>query len=128
MALAQLKKRGWVGEDHNRFLLLTEEGNRIANLVEHNYVILSKFFEVVLGVEKDIALGDACKMEHLMSTETGQRLLWLMKYLLSNEKPAVKVRESMAAYNGGCAPHDKEECPICGTTGECLVDAGSSET
>ena len=129
MALAQLKKRGWVGEDHNRFLLLTEEGIRIANQVEHNYLILSKFFEVVLGVEKDTALGDACKMEHLMSMETGQRLLWLMKYLLSDEKPAVKVRQCMAEYNGGCGPHgQEEECPICGGTGECLVESDAAET
>lgn len=128
MALAQLKKRGWVGEDHNRFLLLTEEGVRIANLVEHNYVILSKFFEVVLGVEKDTALGDACKMEHLMSMETGQRLLWLMKYLLSEEKPAVAVRRCMAEYNGSCGPHDQEECPICGSTGECLVEPDLTQT
>ncbi len=128
MALAQLKKRGWVGEDHNRFLLLTEEGERIANLVEHNYLILSKFFEVVLGVEKDTALGDACKMEHLMSMETGQRLLWLMKYLLSDEKPAVKVRECMEEYNGGCGPQDQEECPICGSSGECLAESDTTQT
>lgn len=124
MALAQLKKRGWVGEDHNRFLLLTEEGERIANLVEHNYVILSKFFERVLGVEKDTALGDACKMEHLMSMETGQRMLWLMKYLLSEEELAVKVRERMQSYDGGCGAHGQENCPICGDTGECLVETG----
>ncbi|MCF6286451.1 MAG: metal-dependent transcriptional regulator [Candidatus Hydrogenedentes bacterium] len=128
MALAQLKKRGWVGEDHNRFLLLTDEGKRIADLVEHNFVILSKFFEVVLGVEKDTAMGDACKMEHLVSMETGQRLLWLMKYLLSDNKPAVKVRECMAEYNGSCRSHAEAECPICGTTGECLAKAGTSET
>ncbi len=95
MALSQLKKRGWVGEDPNRFLLLTEEGKRIAHLVEQNYRVLSRFFEEVLGVDNDAAIIDACKMEHLMSIETGQRLLALMRYLLSEDDLAVKVRDKM---------------------------------
>ena len=98
MALNQLKKRGWVGEDPNRFLLLTDEGRRIANLVEQNFVTLSQFFQRVLGVENHVALSDACKMEHLMSMETGRRLMWLMRLLLSEEELAVRVRERMKDY------------------------------
>ena len=92
MALNQLKKRGWVGEDPNRFLLLTDEGRRIAGLVEQNYVVLSRFFQEVLGVDAEVAAGDACKMEHLMSMDTGRRLLQLMRFLLSDEDLAVQVR------------------------------------
>lgn len=95
MALAQLKKRGWVGEDPNRFLLLTEEGKRIADLVEQNFLVLSKFFERVLGMDRDTALADACKMEHLMSIETGRRLMLLMRYLLSDKELTAKVRKKM---------------------------------
>ncbi len=74
MSIAQLKKRGWVSEDPNRFLLLAEEGHAMAKVVEHNYRLLSKFFEEILGSPKDIAFSDACKMEHLLSPETSQRL------------------------------------------------------
>jgi len=123
MALSQLKKRGWVSEDPNRFLLLTDEGARIASMVEHNFVILSKFFEQVLMVDSDTACGDACKMEHLMSNETGKRLLWLMRYLLSDEELAVKVRERMNKFKQRCDPLEGEECPICGGTTECLATA-----
>ncbi|HOC71956.1 MAG TPA: metal-dependent transcriptional regulator, partial [Candidatus Hydrogenedentes bacterium] len=77
MALAQLKKRGWVAEDPNRFLLLTEEGRQITELVSENFTILSRFFEIVLGVPKERAVADACKMEHLVSLETSRRLHWL---------------------------------------------------
>lgn len=101
MALAQLKKRGWVGEDPNRFLLLTEEGRRIAHLVEQNFTILSQFFQQVLGVDADSAFSDACKMEHLMSMETGRRLMWLMRYLLSDEDLAVQVRKRMKRFEPG---------------------------
>ena len=81
MALAQLKKRGWVGEDPNRFLLLTDEGKRITRLVEHNFETLARFFEQILGADRDTAFSDACKMEHLMSMDTGRRMMALMRYL-----------------------------------------------
>jgi DtxR family Mn-dependent transcriptional regulator len=99
MALSQLKKRGWVAEDPNRFLLLTAEGERIARSVEHNFVILSYFFEKVLSVDEETARGDACKMEHLMSMDTGKRLLWLMHRLREDQAILAKVKEIIAEFD-----------------------------
>jgi len=121
MALQQLKKRGWVAEDPNRFLLLTEEGKRIVSLVENNFVILSKFFENVLHIDKDVALGDACKMEHLMSIETGQRLLGLVRFLLSDDPAAARVRQEVEKIKSGCDQPSVEDCPICGGAGSCMA-------
>ncbi len=118
MAIAQLKKRGWVSEDPNRFLLLTEEGRQIARLVEHNFRILSKFFQEVLGVSADVALGDACKMEHLMSLETGRRLVWLMRYVLGDESRAARIHDVMSCFLPGC--ESVEHCPLC-DGGECMA-------
>lgn len=122
MSISQLKKRGWVAEDHNRFLLLTEDGESIARLVEHNFTVLSTFFQQVLGVEKDVALGDACKMEHLMSLETGRRLVWLMRYILSDERRSADVNKVMNNIAKGC--EDVQSCPICGDEGNCLAGTG----
>jgi len=119
MSLSHLKKRGWVTEDHNRFLLLSDEGKQIAELVEHNFKILATFFEDVLGVPKEVALADACKMEHLMSLETGRRLLWLMRWIMSDEGRMAKVNETMKKLNG-TECKSVEECPICKDTGACL--------
>ncbi len=119
MSISQLKKRGWVAEDKNKFLLLTDEGNGIARLVEQNFNVLSQFFQEVLGVSKDVALSDACKMEHLMSLETGRRLVWLMRYILSDESRAADVHEVMASIAKGC--DDVESCPICADVGGCLA-------
>lgn len=119
MSLTQLKKRGWVAEDPNRFLLLTAEGKRMAELVEHNFRILSKFFEEVLGVSKDVALADACKMEHLMSLETGHRVVWLMRYILSDETRAAQVHRAMRCFVDGC--ETVLECPLCTDQRDCLV-------
>jgi DtxR family Mn-dependent transcriptional regulator len=118
MSLSTLKKRGWVTEDPNRFLLLTDEGERIACLVEHNFKILYKFFEEVLGVSNEVALSDACKMEHLMSLETGRRLVWLMRYILSNPKRAQEVHKAMSCFQPGC--ESVEHCPICESEDECI--------
>lgn len=102
MSLSTLKKRGWVTEDPNRFLLLTEQGERIAYLVENNFKILSKFFEEVLGASPDVALADACKMEHLMSLETGRRMVWLMRSILSDPHRAAEIQQAMASFRDEC--------------------------
>lgn len=121
MSISQLKKRGWVAEDPHRFLLLTDEGHQMAVLVEQNFRILSKFFEEVLGVSPETALSDACKMEHLMSLETGRRLVWLMRYILSDESRAAKINDAMACFRPGC--ESVEHCPLC-DGGDCLTPAG----
>jgi DtxR family Mn-dependent transcriptional regulator len=122
MSISQLKKRGWVKEDPNRFLLLTEDGAQIARLVEHNFRILSKFFQEVLGVSRDVALADACKMEHLMSLETGRRLVWLMRFFLTDEARTAHLHKMMQCFSPS-AEHicdQSDDCPLCETKEECL--------
>lgn len=121
MSISQLKKRGWITEDAHRFLLLTDEGKNMARLVEQNFRILSKFFEEVLGMTGEVAMSDACKMEHLMSLETGRRLVWLMRYILSDETRAAKIHSVMASFRPGCESAD--HCPLC-EGGECLTPPG----
>ena len=96
MALAQLKKRGWVMEDPNRFLLLTDEGKRITELVANNFENLRRFFEQVLGMSKDQALADACKMEHLINIETGERLQKLTEMITATPNFHAKIKRQMA--------------------------------
>jgi len=121
MSIQQLKKRGWVTEDPNRFLLLAEEGQAVVNLVEHNFRILSRFFSDFLGLPKDIAFADACKMEHLMSMETGKRLLGLMHFIETNPRRLADMRKYLESGAEQC--EDVEECPIC--EGVCLAGSGS---
>ena len=118
MSIAHLKKRGWVKEDPNRFLLLAEDGEAMANIVEHNFRILSKFFQNVLDLPKDIAFADACKMEHLMSLETGRQLLELIHFIQSDQALAKRLKDYMDA--GGHTCDKAEECPVC--SGSLLKD------
>ena len=96
MALSHLRKRKLVAQDPRRFLSLTAEGERVVRDVEQNFGILSEFFERMLGVTPEVAQADACKMEHLMSLETGRGILRLMRFILSDPKRAGQVRKGMA--------------------------------
>ena len=99
IAMAQLKKRKWVKEDAHRFLLLTAKGERVVKRIEVNSLILTKFFVEVLGVSPATAKADACKTEHLLSLETGRRLLWLMRLMLGDDTRASGIREAIATLN-----------------------------
>ena len=102
-ALSQLKKRELVAEDPNRFLLLTEEGARVVKQVELNFRTLSRFFEEVLHVSPEVAQADACKMEHLMSLETGRRLLCLMALMLDDTDHEATITQAMAEFENQLA-------------------------
>ena len=92
MAVSHLKKRELITEDPNRFLLLTDEGQRMADEVEHNFSTLSTFFGDILGVPHEVAMADACKTEHLLSRETSRRLVNLMHYILNDKDHAEQFR------------------------------------
>ena len=52
----------------------------------------------------EVAQADACKMEHLMSLETGRRMLWPIRFILSDPERADVVRKAMATLD------DANEC------------------
>lgn len=121
LALTQLKERNLVKEDPNRFLLLTEQGELLAHTVEHNFVLLSRFFEDVLGVPKDIARSDACKMEHLISPESSVALTRFLQVLFSDPDRIRGILGELTKTADSCNP--KKLCPLCEPLGECLMPA-----
>lgn len=72
--LKSLKAKSLVTEDENKFLLLSEHGEKLANLVIRRKKILERFLIDVLAVKAEQAEIDACKTEHLISLETTQKL------------------------------------------------------
>ena len=74
LSLKVLKKKEWIEEDQNKFMRLSQEGEKLASLVERNGELLQKFFQEILGVSEWQAEIDACKMEHLLSIETSGKL------------------------------------------------------
>ena len=87
-AMKLLKERGYVGEDHNRFLELTEKGLKVVLDTESTRLVMQRFLVEALGMDQDDAMIDACKVEHLISSETRSRLKWFLSVLFSDTKCA----------------------------------------
>ena len=72
-AVGLLKNAGYVLMDPTGYLTLTESGRAIAEKIYERHNTLSKFF-MSIGVDEKTALEDACKMEHVISDATFDRI------------------------------------------------------
>lgn len=78
VALNVLSDKGLVIHEKYGYVDLTDEGQKIADDIQYKEDVLFKFFTQILGVEKNIALKDACKMEHTISDETLSKLIFFI--------------------------------------------------
>ena len=69
IVLRQMRENGLVTVDEDNHIHLTEEGKHIAIHIYERHTILSQLL-MSLGVSKEVALHDACKIEHDLSDET----------------------------------------------------------
>ena len=65
-AIGLLKNGGYVTVDKNGFISLTDAGWEIAEKIYERHTVLTRLL-VSLGVDKETAAEDACKMEHAIS-------------------------------------------------------------
>ncbi len=72
-AVGILKNNGYLKMDSDGYLTLTEAGLAIAKKMYERHTTLSNFL-IKLGVDKETAAKDACKMEHDISDETFEAL------------------------------------------------------
>ena len=68
-AVGLLKKGGFLSVDKDGYLSLTKDGLLIAKKIYERHTVITEFL-VKLGVDKDIAAEDACKIEHDISDES----------------------------------------------------------
>ena len=68
-AVGLLKQGGYLVMDKDGFLTLTKSGIAIAKKIFERHTILSLML-TSLGVSKETAAEDACKIEHVISDET----------------------------------------------------------
>ncbi len=68
-AMGILRDGGYITMDKDGALKLTASGKDIAERTFERHTVLSELFER-LGVDKEIAVADACKIEHVISEET----------------------------------------------------------
>ena len=72
-AVALLKENGYLKLDKDGALLLTKKGAEKAKSIYERHTVLSAFLEK-LGVDKNTASIDACKIEHDLSEESFEKI------------------------------------------------------
>ena len=69
VAMKNLRENGYILVSDSGFITLTDSGMEIAEMIYERHTLLSTWLET-LGVDKEIAAQDACKMEHVISKES----------------------------------------------------------
>lgn len=72
-AVGLLRDNGYVSIDQNGLLCLTEAGLKIAETIYERHTVLTELL-TMLGVSPETAAEDACRIEHVISTETFEKL------------------------------------------------------
>ena len=68
-AVGLLRQGGYVVMDKDGFLQLTDAGLEVAEKMYERHTLLTEFL-VRLGVDREIAAEDACKIEHDLSDQS----------------------------------------------------------
>ena len=69
VAMKKLRENGYIEMKHDGSLILLPPGREIAARIYERHKVLTDYFEF-LGVYKEVAQKDACKIEHDLSEET----------------------------------------------------------
>lgn len=111
ITLNKLKEKGFIREDKNRFLKLSQKGTYIVNSVLSKRRIIEQFFNQVLDLSLEESEINACKMEHLLSETAGKKLISFIGYFLSEQKDATNFRKTFKEFHYMCS--NIENCEIC---------------
>ena len=69
VAMKNLRQSGLIDMDQNGYITLLPEGQEIAEKIYERHTILTNWL-IKLGVSPEVADEDACKIEHVLSTES----------------------------------------------------------
>ena len=69
IVLRQMREHGLVTVNEDNHIYLTDEGRAIAMRIFERHELLANLL-IALGVSRETALHDACKIEHDLSNET----------------------------------------------------------
>lgn len=114
LGLHLLIDKEYLKEDGNKFLQMTPEGKQLAEEIIGKKVVLKRFFQDILKVKPHQAEVDTCKIEHLISSETGASLLDFIRFMSSEDALVKKVLQKFWQLKTACATcPGLEHCPVC---------------
>ena len=111
LQLRSLQEHGLVAVDAHSRLQLTRLGGDLVGRIASKRKILQVFLAEVLGVPDDTAELDACKVEHLLSEDSGAALVRWVRFLRSGHPAAVACLAEFRTTLAEC-PHDGR-CELC---------------
>ena len=73
-AMGILKEAGYLVMEPSGNLVLTDSGYGRASAVYERHTVIAKFLQMTLGVDTETATQDSCRIEHIISEESFQRI------------------------------------------------------
>ena len=73
VAMKNLRTNVYIEVDKEGFITLLDKGREIADKIYERHTLLSTWL-VRMGVSPEVAAEDACRIEHVISAETFERL------------------------------------------------------
>lgn len=78
IAMKHLRENNHIVVSDAGFISLTESGKQIADMIFERHEVISSWL-ISMGVSKETALEDACKMEHVISQESFEAMKKFIK-------------------------------------------------
>lgn len=116
--LRGMKARGLVIDDEHHQVKLSAKGQKIAQGVAAKKAVVRAFLTDMLNVPDEQAEIDSCKIEHLISHPTSERLVHFMRFLTSEDAAARELLERFRNFKDHCP--DSKTCAVC--KDHCLVE------
>jgi Mn-dependent DtxR family transcriptional regulator len=69
VAMKKMREKGYVLVDGDGYISFTDDGRKIAESMYERHMLISDWL-TFLGVDREIAVNDACKIEHSMSEQS----------------------------------------------------------
>jgi DtxR family Mn-dependent transcriptional regulator len=120
LQLRALQEHDLVELDDQQRLHLTGAGVDLVARVAGKRDVVTVFLRDILGLSPETAELDACKVEHLLSEETGAAFIRLIHFLRSPDPVARACITAFRQTIANCPPRGR--CDLC--TVLCLLAAG----
>jgi len=84
IAMKNLRENGHITVDEDGHITLTQSGLKIAESIYERHSVISDFLKS-LGVDAKTAINDACRIEHVISEQSFEKLSNHYKHLTANK-------------------------------------------
>ena len=83
-AMKQLQEKGYINQEKYGYIELTEKGEKCGKKIYCRHTLLKSFLIDILKIDSGTAESEACRMEHVLSKATTQKIDRLYKFLQNN--------------------------------------------